>query len=204
MLTSNGSTGDPSDEVQQAVLTLSGDRQFVRLAGQFIITSTIIVPVLRSSDPEADGKLQHGTWLHDERWDGQVKTKRVRVWIGSTSADAAGPARFTLRTALPVCKRVAQRHLFLVGHVQHLHGSYNSQLGAKHLLQANSLLAQALEESSLGTHIVREGRLEVGKGELQLLPGGQLRTCQQSCDDVDRDQRVLAGLEELHIFQFQS
>ncbi len=46
-----------SNEMHQAIFTLYGDRQFVRLAGQFIITSTIVVPVLKSSDPVADGKL---------------------------------------------------------------------------------------------------------------------------------------------------
>lgn len=46
-----------SNEMHKAIFTLSGDRQFVCLAGQFIITSTIVVPELKSSDPVADGKL---------------------------------------------------------------------------------------------------------------------------------------------------
>lgn len=48
---------DSSSEMHHAIFTLSGDNQFVRLAGQFIITSIVVVPVFGSSDPETDGKL---------------------------------------------------------------------------------------------------------------------------------------------------
>lgn len=119
-----------SDEMDPALLTFPRHFERVAPAGEAVVLTLVVIPVLLPIDSISHCKLDHRAQLEEERRHGEKESEDISLTYPILVKVAAVPMSTHFMHALPLVEGVAHRHLLLKGHIENLDSATDPQVRA--------------------------------------------------------------------------
>lgn len=117
-----------SDEVDPARLTFPWHLEKVTPAGEAVVLTLVVIPVLLPIDTISHCKLDYRAQLEKERRHGEKESEDISLSLPIRLRIAAVPMSTHFMHALPLVEGVAHRHLLLKGQIENLDSATEPQV----------------------------------------------------------------------------
>lgn len=117
-----------SDEVDPALLALSGHLKGVSPAGKSVVFASVVIPILPAIDSVPRCKLDDRAQLQEERRHREKESENINLTLPAFLRDATVPTSTHFMEASPLVEGVSDRHLLLKSNIANLDGATEPQI----------------------------------------------------------------------------